>query len=374
MGSFFERTVFLKRFFLQYPKLHIWLLTDTALTASFFLLCRQRGVMEAVSAVMAALRRWLMPVTYRTALSVAELLVVLLVIFATGYLAWAAVFVIRGVGRRLQRLYGAALGAVCVGLTVYAAFCWMWGYTFYIDGFQEKSGIYARPVSVEELRQVTEYFAARVADTADGVTRDADGIFAEDRESILRRSDRTYDRLEEQFPLLAFDDRPPKAVHFSRILSRLNFTGIFCPYTAEANVNMDCPTVFLATTAAHELAHQRGFSSEQECNFLGILAAVTADDPVANYSGWLLGYVYLGNALYDADREAWQAVYSALPEQARADLAVNNRYWAQFDGSAVKKVSNTLYDGLLKSYGEELGIRSYGTVVDLLVEYYKNLI
>ena len=31
-----------------------------------------------------------------------------------------------------------------------------------------------------------------------------------------------------------------------------------------------------------------------------------------------------------------------------------------------------MYDGLLKSYGEEKGIQSYGTVVDMLVAYYTN--
>ena len=87
-----------------------------------------------------------------------------------------------------------------------------------------------------------------------------------------------------------------------------------------------------------------------------------------------MGYVYLGNALYSADREAWQAVYSSLPETARADLISNNRYWEQFEDTTVRKVSNTMYDGLLKGYGEEMGIRSYGTVVDMLVAYYKSVV
>ena len=33
-----------------------------------------------------------------------------------------------------------------------------------------------------------------------------------------------------------------------------------------------------------------------------------------------------------------------------------------------------MYDGLLKGYGEEMGIRSYGTVVDMLVAYYKPVV
>ena len=229
-------------------------------------------------------------------------------------------------------------------------------------------------MALEDLQKVTAHFAQKVAETADSVARDENGLFAVSRDEILEKSVRAYDWVDAQFPFLAVEDQPPKAVYFSRILSRLDFSGIFCPYTGEANVNVDCPAVFLPTTAAHELAHLRGFSSEQECNFLGILAAVTTEDAVYNYSGWLMGYVYLGNALYSADREAWQAVYSSLPETARADLINNNRYWEQFEDTTVRKVSNTMYDGLLKGYGEEMGIRSYGTVVDMLVAYYKSVV
>ena len=51
----------------------------------------------------------------------------------------------------------------------------------------------------------------------------------------------------------------------------------------------------------------------------------------------------------------------------------NNAYWAQFQDSVVQTVSNQVYDGLLKAYGDERGIQSYGTVVDLLVAYYRDL-
>ena len=54
-----------------------------------------------------------------------------------------------------------------------------------------------------------------------------------------------------------------------------------------------------------------------------------------------------------------------------ADLAHNNAYWSQFRNSAAQKVSNKVYDSMLKAYGDQRGIQSYGTVVDLLVAYYK---
>ena len=361
----------MKRFFLRHWKLHTWLLLNILLIAAFFLLQNQRGFMTAVAGVMQVIRHALASVCYLTTVSVAEVLVVLLVILGAAYVIWCAAAVIRGKGQRLHRLYSALLGALCAGATIYAAFCWLWGFTFYIDGFQEKSGVYAQPVAVEDLHRVTELFAAGLQETADRVPRDENGLFAASRQEILADSVHVYDRLEEEFPFLAMDDRAPKAVYFSRILSRLDFTGIFCPYTGEANVNVDSPAAFLPATAAHELAHQRGFSSEQECNFLAIAAVTSADNAVSNYSGWLLGYVYLGNALYSADRAAWEQVYDSLPQTVRADLSANNRYWEQFEETVVQKVSNTMYDGLLKSYGEEKGIQSYGTVVDMLVAYYR---
>ena len=61
-----------------------------------------------------------------------------------------------------------------------------------------------------------------------------------------------------------------------------------------------------------------------------------------------------------------------LPPEVRADLADNNAYWAQFQDTAVQKVSNEVYDRFLKGYGEEQGLQSYGTVVDLLVVYYRD--
>ena len=364
----------MKNFFLRHKKLHIWLTVNVVLLAAFFLLQNQRGFMTALSRVMAVMRRGLAAVSYLVPVSVAELLVVLLVAAFVVYIVGSVVAVVQAEGQRLHRLYSAVLGAVCSGVTIYTAFCWLWGFTFYIDGFQEKSGVYAQDVAVTDLRAVTEFFVTGLQKTADAVPRDGNGVFAASPQDILKSSAHTYDHAEELFPLLAYDDKPPKAVYFSRILSRLDFTGIFCPYTGEANVNVDSPAAFLPATAAHELAHQRGFSSEQECNFIAILASTTADDVVTNYSGWLLGYVYLGNALYSADRAAWEEVYDMLPVGAKLDLIDNNEYWDQFEDTVVQQVSNTMYDGLLKSYGEEKGIQSYGTVVDMLVAYYKGKI
>ena len=56
----------------------------------------------------------------------------------------------------------------------------------------------------------------------------------------------------------------------------------------------------------------------------------------------------LGNALYETDPEAYQAIRSTLPPEVNADLRDNNAYWDQFRDNVVEKVTDTVYDAALK--------------------------
>ena len=117
------------------------------------------------------------------------------------------------------------------------------------------------------------------------------------------------------------------------------------------------------------MAHQRGIASEQECNFIAIAASTTADSAAYRYSGWLMGFTYLSNALYRADPEAWQSVRVLLPDTVVADLRDNSAYWTAFEGP-VNDAAQKVYDSFLKSSGDPRGTQSYGTVVDMLMAYY----
>ena len=361
-----------KRFFTAHKGLHIWLTCALGSLALFWLTRGSRPVMNAVANyVTGPLKRGLGAVCDLVPFSVMEVLVALAVV---GVLAWLVVCVVGTVRSRHRGrfLYRCFLTLLCAGLTVYAAFSLLWGVNYYTDSFQDRSGIYAQDVALEDLTAVTAYFAHQLAATAEAVPRDENGCFAVSREDIFAASTGIYGEVSRQFPFLAFPDKVPKQVHFSRIMSWMNFTGVFCPLTGESNLNVDSPAAMLPSTIAHELAHQRGVASEQECNFIAVLASTTCGDPAYVYSGWLLGYVHLSNALYAADKTAWQAVWDSLPPTVQTDIRTGNAYWAQFKSPATE-VSQKVYDNFLKSYGESRGIQSYGTVVDLLVVYYKDL-
>ena len=216
---------------------------------------------------------------------------------------------------------------------------------------------------------MTEYFARQLAGCADQVQRDENGLFAESRADIFAHSVEAFDGIYEEFPCLVMEDHVPKGVRFSTALSAMDFTGFYFPFTGEANLNIDSPACYLPSTIAHEMAHQRGIASEQECNFIAIAASTTAQSPAYRYSGWLMGFTYLSNALYRADQEAWKQVRVLLPDTVVADLRDNSAYWAEFEGP-VNDAAQKVYDSFLKSSGESRGTQSYGTVVDMLMAYY----
>lgn len=359
----------MKAFFSTFKKQLLWLAGNAAGLGLFWLFQDDRAVMDFVARhVTAPYKNAVGKLCHALPFSVTELLYAVAVLGVLAYLIRSFIRV-RRAQRRGTEVVRRTLGLANAALTVYALFCLLWGVNYHATGFCEEVGLTDEPISVEALRETTEYFAAQLNVYDGQVTRDENGVFASARVEILAYSTQVYDVLAQEYPQLAMEDRQPKAMLFSRIMSAMGFTGLFFPFTGESNVNVDSPAAWLPCTIAHELAHQRGYASEQECNLLGILASVRCENEVYRYSGYLSGYVYLSNALYHADYDAWLAVYQTLPDGVRADLSAQRAYWAQFEGP-VEQASEKVYDTFIKSYGEELGMQSYGAVVDLLVRYF----
>lgn len=300
--------------------------------------------------------------------SVAEVLAAL---FLAGCLVWlirAAVLLFRQ--RRplpfLRRL--TALGAVWLWL--WAGLCWLWNAAYYVPSFARREGLDTAPYSVEELAAVTEYFARQAAALAPRVPRDGEGHFAEDLSDCFDRGPEIYRNIAREFPGLGIESVKAKPLLCSRLQSILGFTGIYFPFTGEANVNVDAPACLVPATIGHEMSHQRMVASELEANFVGIAACTSCDDVTFQYSGYLLGLINLCNALYPVAPDAWRDIAAqTFNRELATDWNDNNAYWEALESPA-EDVAGDVYDSFLKSNDQELGLRSYGACVDLLVSYY----
>lgn len=351
------------------PARHILLLISGLVVALHFATRNDRRLTSALSnRIIRPVHAFLAEMNSGVDFSVGEFLLAAALMFAIVFLTVQTVllFVRKSRGRRVYLTF---ITFVSLVLAVYAGFCLLWGTYYYGDDFNSDNGFSEEKISAEQLETVTRYFAGICNEYSSSVPRDENGICSLDREAVLERSDEVYGNVVEAYPGLAGPDVRVKGIIHSEIMSFLDFTGFFFPFTGEANVNLDSPSVDLPATVAHELAHQRGVSREQEANFCAVLSSMYYGDPEYVYSAAVLAYTHLSNALYKTDREAWESVFKTLEEPVIADLRDINAYWKQFD-TPVAEASNAVYEGFLQSYGQELGLKSYGACVDLLVNYY----
>lgn len=304
--------------------------------------------------------------------SVVELAAILLILGTLSILIWSLV----GLCRSKQiKLFFHHIGVLfAIWLWVLAAFYWLWNTAYYASTFSQRSGLVSPPYSTHELALVTDYFAQQAARLSDQVKRDQELHWAEDLDSCIQNSSKLYANIEEIFPCLQGNSVKPKPLRLSKLQSILGFTGVYSPFTGEANINIDAPAASIPSTIGHEMSHQRMVASELEANFIGIAACTTCDDVVFQYSGYLSGLMYLSNALHSAAPELWRAIVDThfTPEMV-TDWNDNRDYWKALSSPA-EQIADRAYDTFLKGNDQELGVRSYGACIDLLVAYYLPLI
>ncbi len=248
---------------------------------------------------------------------------------------------------------------------LYEANC---GVNYYRVSFAESAGIVTDAYTAGDLKQVCVMLSEDLARYCGQVERDGKGGFRlrEDMESQAVQA--MYD-LSETYPQLRGYFPKAKKAAFSGILSVQGLTGVYSPFTAEANYNRDMPDSNIPFTICHELSHLRGFMREDEANFIAYLACMKSPYPDFRYSGSLMGWIYCMDALYQADPDAYRELWDGIPEAVKTDLRENSKFWGKYDGKAAE-VSGRVNDTYLKANGQEDGIRSYGRMADLMTAYY----
>lgn len=308
--------------------------------------------------------------------SIAEVLIGIVVILILAYTAFVIIKMVRDkkVIEFLIQLLVTYL--MCFSL-IYGGFCLLWGVYYAAEdmGVSNLCGITSEGVAHEDLIAVDEYFVALANEYGEIVERDENNNYRMDKDKIFDYSLSLYDSVSVSFPGLLAKPHRAKEVKFSVVMSYMDFTGFFFPFTAEANINTDAPDCMTPSVIAHELAHQRGIAREDEANFVAVLACLEDGNPDYVYSASLMALVYLQNALYKSgDMDEWNRIYDSYSDKVLADLRQNSEYWKPFRASAAYKTTNKTYDAFLKSYDQEYGIETYGRCVDLIVEYYKKKI
>ena len=247
-------------------------------------------------------------------------------------------------------------------------FHFLWGMNYYRIPLQEQLGIPSLTYDTLSLQNTT----ARHIDKINAIHYalvDDDSIIPKtdySRKDIYRIASRQFRRFNIDSFDLSFRKRSIKHSLYSVPLTYMGFSGYLNPFTGESQVNKKLPMTSYPITATHEMAHQLGYASETEANYIGYLACIYNDDPFFQYSGELMAVRYLINEISLYNPELSMAYFEKLNPGIKHNIQLSRDFWDSYS-TPVKPVFQKTYHQYLKANNQSQGLRSYNDIVGFLV-------
>lgn len=307
--------------------------------------------------------------------SVAEILVILLPLVILIIILRFILRMIFDKRDRGEHLIKGILNVLCTASILVFLFTILGGLNYYRYPFTSYSNLEIRESSVEELFDLAQNLMLEANELrAQALATDDQGVFklSVSDVALAKLTGEAYQLLAEDYPVLGGTFGAPKPILLSKLMSQTEITGIFIPFTMEANVNVDVPDYSIPFTMMHEQAHQRGFMREDEANFIAYLAGMKSDSVDLNYSSTMQALIFVGNALYEQSPELYFMIREGYSDDVVKDIRANAAYWQQYEDTVISTVSNKINDTYLKVNAQSDGVKSYGRMLDLLLAKYRS--
>lgn len=306
--------------------------------------------------------------------SLAEILIFILpVVLAVLIIRFAVRLVKDKENRRINAAKG-VLNVLCAASIMLFSFTIMGGMNYYRYNFTYYSKLTIEEYTEEDLYNLMVHLAKRTNEIRSRIPRvDENGVFklSLSKYELAQEAKKAMKNLAAEYPVLGGEYGLAKPVLLSPLMSYTEITGIFVPFTMEANVNVDISDYAIPYTMLHEMAHQRGFMREDEANFIAYLAGMSSDNVELQYSSTMMALISTGNELYRSNRQLYFEARSIYSDDVVRDIRVDAEYWSKYEDTVVSTVSNRLNDTYLKANAQSDGIKSYDRMVELLVAKYK---
>ena len=250
-------------------------------------------------------------------------------------------------------------------LGIYVIFNIQWGLNYHRVSLKDKLTI-SRNYSLNQLKNTTLYFInktndihRKISDNDSISVKFDNNLFFESLQSIKNSP---YNKNQKLNPTI-------KKSLFSLPLSYMGFSGYINPFTLEAHINTNVSKLNIPTTICHEIAHQLGYSAENEANYISIEATLNSDNEYVNYSGSTFALKYLLNEIYINDKKTYDELISKINIGVLKNYKEVSENWKRYK-NPLEKYFKKSYDIYLKANNQTKGIKTYNLVVDLLVNKY----
>lgn len=252
-------------------------------------------------------------------------------------------------------------------LAIYLIFNILWGLNYDRYGISYQLKLQAGRYSTNDLRQLTAMLVDRVNASRRSL---GDSAVYPSYNDVFNRATIAYNNAEGTFPFLHYKVKSIKKSLYSPFDNYFGFLGYYNPFTGEAQVNTDVPPFVIPYTTCHEIAHQAGYGSESEANFVGYLSALSSNDNIFHYSAYFDLFSYANNELFVRDSVAARNNYHLLDTLVKKDYHTYRNFLLAHK-NPVEPVIRLFYGEYLKANNQPKGIETYDDVVAWLIAYHK---
>ncbi len=253
----------------------------------------------------------------------------------------------------------------------YFLFHLLWATNYYRIPLFEKMNI-QREYTYADLYAFTEKLIIKTNEVQFTITQNKNQkvINPYSQDSIFKMTQNGYDNLAKEHSFFKYEIPSQKKSLFSLPLTYMGFGGYLNPFTNESQVNYKLPMYGFPNVICHEMAHQIGYASESECNFIGFLACIKNKDLYFQYAAYSSALRYCLANVAMKDEAKFEAYKPTLNPGVIKNFRESELFWNQYD-TFIDKGFHVFYDQYLKANQQQDGLESYSKFVDLLINYYK---
>ena len=323
-----------------------------------------------------------LPVTITSLIpiSLSEIVVVAGVLCAPLLLALWVIHLVRPVKKKGGKSFffrsGRIVAWVLCGL--YLVFMLFHGLNYTRYSLDDEMGFGKKKYTLEEISEAFVWVVTELNAAREICPEDDNGVltYPGGYEAFLSDMKSIYEKSAVHFPQIKGNAARPKPVALSHYWSYTQIVGMYFPFFAESNINVDVPFPALPSTVSHELSHLHGYAVENDADLAGMLIGLYSSCPQVRYGGLCdaLDLVWSDLLLaYNDDTEGFEEFVSRYPicDGYFRDQKAISDYWLTITPpQIVEKASETANDTFLKINQQEEGVKSYEMPTSTVADFY----
>lgn len=257
-------------------------------------------------------------------------------------------------------LLKAILRTVNLWSVVVVVFFWCWGFNYSIDHLAKAE---ITPVEPNARILKTAYHNVMSRAFKQRSSFADDSLLQMESFASEAEIEEAVQTVLQNYSMHTAHEVPMRKLKPAAILRRLGISGIYNPFSGEANIDSGLDPLNELFTAAHEFAHAYGIAGEAEANFVAFLACHQLATPKAKYAADYVLWRYVAYELIISGEDLTEL--PETPDLLMQDRKAIRQLALQYP-TIWPELSEQVNDTYLKSQGIESGVKNYSAFILLV--------